>query len=264
MATTVNSFDTQHEDMIHDAQLDYYGKRLATCSSDRTIKIWEVVGEKHTLLANLQGHTGPVWQVAWGHPKYGSLLASCSYDHKVIIWQEGNGKNWTKLFEYTKHEASVNSIAWAPYELGLCLATASADGAISVISYNESASKWEDVKFEGHQLGCNSVSWAPATAPGSLVSDDSSANTMKRIVSGGCDHLVKVWMYNPESKEWRMDNVLEKHKDWVRDVAWAPNVGLSQDIIASCSQDKTVVIWNREEKEDEWKSVELNEFSDVV
>ena len=29
----------------HDAQLDYYGKRLATCSSDRTVKVFDVVGE---------------------------------------------------------------------------------------------------------------------------------------------------------------------------------------------------------------------------
>ena len=27
--------DTQHEDMIHDAQLDYYGCKLATCSSGK-------------------------------------------------------------------------------------------------------------------------------------------------------------------------------------------------------------------------------------
>lgn len=49
----LSSFDTQHDDMIvhepntlsnsqHDAQLDYYGKRLATCSSDRTIRIHEI------------------------------------------------------------------------------------------------------------------------------------------------------------------------------------------------------------------------------
>jgi hypothetical protein len=25
--------DTQHEDMVHDAQLDFYGSKLATCSS---------------------------------------------------------------------------------------------------------------------------------------------------------------------------------------------------------------------------------------
>ena len=29
----------------HDAQLDYYGKRLATCSSDHTVKVFDVVGE---------------------------------------------------------------------------------------------------------------------------------------------------------------------------------------------------------------------------
>lgn len=32
-------------DPQHDAQLDYYGKRLATCSSDRTVKVYDVTGE---------------------------------------------------------------------------------------------------------------------------------------------------------------------------------------------------------------------------
>jgi protein transport protein SEC13 len=27
----------------HDAQLDYYGKRLATCSSDCTVKVSDVI-----------------------------------------------------------------------------------------------------------------------------------------------------------------------------------------------------------------------------
>jgi len=30
------TIDTQHDDMIHDAQLDYYGCKLATCSSGKT------------------------------------------------------------------------------------------------------------------------------------------------------------------------------------------------------------------------------------
>ena len=29
------SIDTQHDDMVHDAQLDYYGVKLATCSSGK-------------------------------------------------------------------------------------------------------------------------------------------------------------------------------------------------------------------------------------
>lgn len=40
------SFETGHGDMVHDAAFDYYGKRLATCSSDRSIKVFEVAGEQ--------------------------------------------------------------------------------------------------------------------------------------------------------------------------------------------------------------------------
>ncbi len=42
MATAVHTLDTGHADMLHDAQLDFYGRRLATCSSDRTIRVFDV------------------------------------------------------------------------------------------------------------------------------------------------------------------------------------------------------------------------------
>ena len=45
----------------HDAVLDYYGRRLATCSSDKTIKIFEVDGETHKLTDTLRGY--PIRQV---------------------------------------------------------------------------------------------------------------------------------------------------------------------------------------------------------
>lgn len=50
---------------------------------------------------------------------------------------------------------------------------------------------------------------------------------------------------------------LDKHKDWIRDVSWAPNIGLPYDMIASCSQDQTVVIWTSESNS-EWTNVEIN------
>jgi protein transport protein SEC13 len=57
------SVETQHDDMVHDAQLDYYGRKLATCSSDSTIKIFENTDDRLNLITTLTGHTGPVWQV---------------------------------------------------------------------------------------------------------------------------------------------------------------------------------------------------------
>ena len=48
-------------------------------------------------LADLHGHEGPVWQVAWAHPKFGSLLASCSFDNRVIVWKEVQDNVWQQV-----------------------------------------------------------------------------------------------------------------------------------------------------------------------
>lgn len=97
MAAAVATFESGHMDMVHDCQVDYYGRRLATCSSDRTIKIFELSGEQATPVADLRGHEGPVWQVSWAHPKFGQMLASCSFDHRVIIWKEVSEGQWTQV-----------------------------------------------------------------------------------------------------------------------------------------------------------------------
>ena len=127
--------ESQHEDMIHDCQFDYYAKKLATCSSDRTIKIFDVTGDIYYNSSTLQGHEGPIWQVSWAHPKFGVLLASCSYDGSVLIHREAAPNNWVKAYEHNFHNSSVNSISWAPHEYGLILACASSDGKVSILEH---------------------------------------------------------------------------------------------------------------------------------
>ena len=41
-----------------------------------------------------------------------------------------------------------------------------------------------------------------------------------------------------------------EHSDWVRDVAWSPNVGLRHDLVASGGEDQKVTIWAKEQ--DQW------------
>ncbi len=41
MMKVFHRFQTQHDDLIHDISYDFYGKRMATCSSDQKIKIWD-------------------------------------------------------------------------------------------------------------------------------------------------------------------------------------------------------------------------------
>ena len=63
MVSIQGTVETGHHDMVHDAQMDFFGTRLATCSSDRSVKIFDVVDGKQTHVADLKGHEGPVWQV---------------------------------------------------------------------------------------------------------------------------------------------------------------------------------------------------------
>lgn len=137
MVNPVTSIESYHEDMVHDCQFDYYSKKLATCSSDRTIKIFEVNGDLYTCTTTLKVHDGPVWQVAWAHPKFGPLLASCGYDGLIVIHREVSTNNWTKVYETSVPEASVNSISWAPHEFGLILAAASSDGKVTIIELDQ-------------------------------------------------------------------------------------------------------------------------------
>lgn len=256
--------ETGHQDVVHDVAMDYYGKKLATASSDTTIKIIGISGTTNQPLATLSGHQGPVWQVAWAHPKFGSILASCSYDSRVIIWKEGNKPDeWTQAHIFAEHKSSVNSIAWAPHELGLSLACGSSDGNILVFTARADGG-WDTTRIDqAHPVGVTSVSWAPSTAPGALVGSG-LLDPVQKLVSGGCDNTVKVWKLHNGS--WKMDcfPALHMHKDWVRDVAWAPNLGLPKSTIASASQDGTVVVWTVAKEGDQWEGKVLNDFKTPV
>lgn len=96
---------------------------------------------------------------------------------------------------------------------------------------------WEGALFNGHAIGCNAVSWAPATQPGSLITASAGGppqQNVQRFASAGCDNLVRIWGLRETG--WVEEEVLEGHTDWVRDVAWAPSIGLPRSYIATASQ----------------------------
>lgn len=296
--------DTQHDDMIHDAQMDYYGTKLATSSSDRTVKIYDVIQTQtdsnapnaqqpsYHQTATLTGHSGPVWQVSWAHPKYGIVLASCSFDGSIILHRETRPREWTPLHTARNlHDSSVNSVQFAPHEYGLIVAGASSDGRVSVLQHQNDDSWLVDYVQDSH-LGVNALDFAPFASyegEGGSGSDsnkeqneDVNANPVAtshptmRMVTGGCDNRIRFWKKIMDSNQthtkWQtdpspIDTTNLSHSDWIRDVAWAPSSAILPDVnlVASCSEDRTVILWTQTGGEGQpWIPQLLHTFDDPV
>lgn len=86
-----------------------------------------------------------------------------------------------------------------------------------------------------------------------------SSPYVRKFATGGCDNLVKIWAYNSESQTWSEEQRLEGgHSDWVRDVAFAPGVGLPRTYLASCGQDRQVLVWTQDGPGQAWNKRTLN------
>lgn len=143
----MDSFHGKHNYYVHDVQYDYYGQRLATCSSDQKIKVWDLENGTWTSKYEWKAQNGSIWKVQWAHPEFGQVLASCSFDHTCCVWEEppeeppkrisGQEKShqersWHLKATLVDSTQSVVDIKFAPRHLGLQLATCSLDGNVRI------------------------------------------------------------------------------------------------------------------------------------
>ncbi|RYG43199.1 hypothetical protein EON68_00760 [archaeon] len=387
--------------MQHDAQLDYYGARLATASSDRLIKVYDLHSQTgaaaaggaitqdtacdpvwsadiaayvpHAQGARTQGarvcervcayplppaptpnhprsnargttcrHEGPVWQVAWSHPRFGPLLASCGYDRRVAIHREMTPGAWARIFTFEGHASSGASAprctahhhapppatGAAPvlcprvcselHRVGAARAGAAprrrlqrwksqhpqpqgyvpartlracscapdrspracvhvcacarvrvcACGRVrarAALGRRADDDSWAVATIPDCKSGVLAVSWAPAlhigsrgdAAPSSAAAP--AAPSVRRIATAGADNQVRVYR-SAEGGEWALEHELHGHSAWVRDVAWAPTSGMTDNLLASCSDDSSVAVWRQARAGEAWTHTKLPAF----
>ncbi|KAL1744921.1 WD40-repeat-containing domain protein [Schizophyllum fasciatum] len=145
--------ENAHGDLVTDVAYDFYGLRLATCSVDQRIKVWQLdeTNGTWTVEDDWKAHAAAVSKLSWAHPEFGAIIASASFDHSVKIWEQVratdepapgiNGaadgasagpSRWVERAILTDARASVRSLEFAPHHFGLKLATVSSDNRIRV------------------------------------------------------------------------------------------------------------------------------------
>jgi WD40 repeat protein len=215
-----------HTDNIYTVAFSPDGTLVASASNDRTVKIWDAIDG--SCLHTLVGHDGGVMGVGFSHD--GKLIASGGFDNTVKIWATETGECLTTL---TAHQYWVKPVRFSPD--GKFLVSGSCDCTVRIWD----TQTWECLRtLEGHDGWVWDAVW----------SSDGRA-----IASCGEDHNVKIW--NPQTGECL--RTLKGHQSRVWAVAFSPNLeaaltplgkegigtGESEMIIASCSEDQTIKLW---------------------
>ena len=109
-----------HEGWIRDVTFSHDSRRVASCSSDQTVRVWQIDGGACQVL---RGHTDYVFAVAF-HPD-GTRLASAGRDRAVWLWDLARGQEVARLQGHTNY---VWSLAFSPD--GATLASGSGDRTV--------------------------------------------------------------------------------------------------------------------------------------
>ncbi|KAJ2783492.1 epoxide hydrolase, soluble (sEH) [Coemansia interrupta] len=242
------SIPVNHDDFIHDIAYNFYGTRLATCGSDRCIKIWDWNRQTGLWILNesMLGHDSSVVRLSWAHPEFGQVLASCSLDRSVRIWmeQESNLKNstmrWKSVSTLNDSSCAVHSIAFAPEYRNLSLAAASSDGKVRFYSPVEpiTLSNW-------------TVSGQIDFIPGGASDSDGPlclswcksrfASPHMIVIGGSKGNRVKVFQL--DTMQYSELHELDSYEGFVLDIDWAPSMGRSYHLIATACSDGHVRIY---------------------
>lgn len=264
----VQVLSSLHMDYIHAMSFDHYGRRLATCGGDQTVKVWDLNDNGEWQLCSSTEHAkkNPVTCLSWAHPEFGALLATCGAS-TTTVWEE-RSTQWISKVSFVTSGVD-RCVEFAPRHLGLKLATGSADGtvriyeAIDIMNLNHwprhsffttdhhsntttttsttNTSTHNDNNTHHHGdeanhrrpntsvLGVTSLSWCTGKIePPTLV--------VASNVSVG------VYVYSDASRNWSRLVTLPTNNMGALDVSWAPNIGRTYHDIAICTTQGTLQV----------------------
>jgi len=214
---------------------------MATCSVDKTAKLWQKREKTWTCIATLDGilngHTKTVETIAFHPTSVPIILATGSWDHTVKLWEIINNekkKTWSAnhITTLKGHSESVYSVAFHPiYPI---LISGSLDKTIKVWQLCANNYTATCVLTINNESSVFSVSFHPTANPPIIAAGCGRKNYNEKIA------LIKLWRLTPYYKEGILLKNLEGHQADVNSIVFDPK---NPNIMASGSSDSTARLW---------------------
>jgi len=225
-----------HTSAVQDLDFDDEGERLASCSADMSIKIWDMTDDNFKCVRTLQGHDHNVCGVRF----LSDLLISCSRDTTIKMWDMNSGFCMKTL---QAHDEWVKCIAVSA--CGTLIASGSMDKSVRVWSaakgswdcsqiYNDHDHVVECVEFSNYSA--DKVITNAEDNKEDYKEEGGTPNKPRFLASGSRDRSILIY----DMEEVKCIMVLKGHDNWVRSLQWHP----AGKYLLTCADDKTIRVWD--------------------
>ena len=234
-----------HEERVWHCAWSNDGTQLASCGSDRSVRIWRRSGDHFEKTATLDdAHDRTVRRVAWA--PCGTMLAATSFDATCCVWRRSRSDDeWEILATLEGHENEVKGCAWNAS--ATLLATCSRDKSVWLWEFVDDEAFELLTVLHGHEGDVKASVFDTCSA---LADDD-------LLVSCSYDDTLRVW--GDEGDDWSCRCTLAGHTNTVWDARFCATVNGERRIV-SCGADLSVRVWAEALSGDAAKWVQLSMF----